>query len=83
MGGQDGGSRNPHSEKKRTVMFSSQLAGVLLSAGVVGARFAKNSGKVLPELCRFSAVRRLRREPGAEEGDLDAFENEPMMEKVF
>ena len=39
-----------------------------LSTGAVGARFAENSGKVLPELRRFPAVRRLGREPGAEEG---------------
>ena len=76
--------RNPRSQKNRVrLVFSSHEVAPPLSTGAVGARFAENSGKVLPELCRFSAVRRLRREPGAEEGDLDAFENEPMMEKVF
>ena len=37
-----------------------------LSVGAVRARFAENSCKVFPELCRFPARRRLRGEPGAE-----------------
>ena len=37
-----------------------------LSVGAVRARFAENSCKVFPELCRFPARRRLGGEPGAE-----------------
>ena len=54
--------------KKGSVVLFSPMKRLVLSAGAVRARFAENSGKVFSELCRFSAVRRLRREPRAEEG---------------
>ena len=42
-----------------------------LSVGAVRARFAENSCKVFPELCRFPACWRLRGEPGAEGGEYE------------